>query len=163
MTEDQHDHPGHGDATLDVIALTEASLNDDDDAYEALIGGMLGSENLSHVLGTFAGFLGEVLTTHHGREGALKVLSHQRGHALGSHECGHDAAVEPSEPPTMEEAAEHIAFEVSDISEAIRKLGGELNDNMEGLGAALLENGTELTRLTSAVERLGDILDKRLA
>jgi hypothetical protein len=164
MSEDQHDHPGHGDATLDVIALLEATLNDDDQGMDAMLEGVLSSEHLSHVLGEFTGILAAELAGQYGREGALKFLAHMRGHALGSHDCGQDGeAAEPSKPPTIEEAAERIGFEVSDVSEGITKLAGDLSDGLGDLSTALEENGGELARLTNAVERLGDILDKRLS
>jgi hypothetical protein len=145
MTDDHE--AGHGDATLDLIALIEATIKDDAHGLDVLLAGVLASDHLSHVLATLVGILARELVEHHGPHGALELLAHQRSHALDPHECEHAEAGEPASLPDGLEtgAADHIAFEISELAEVTMK------------------NGDELRALTRAIERLGDVLDKRLA
>jgi hypothetical protein len=163
MTEDQHEHDGHGDATLDVIALLEAALKDDDHGMDVLLESVLASGHLSHVIGTLVGVLADEMAGHHGRDGALQILASQRGHALGSHQCDHGEAAEPGSLTAIEDPADRIGFEVSEVAEQVTSLAHDVKDGLGDIAEACEQNGGELTRLVNAVERLGDILDKRLA
>src|SRR5262249_51650523 len=130
-------------ATLDVIALLEATLKDDDHGFDILLEGVLASDHLSHVIGTLAGVLADELASHYGRDGALQVLADRRGHALGSHGHGHDHGDAGNQGD--DDPLDQVVYELSELTEATAK------------------NGDELRAITRAVERLGDILDKRLS
>jgi len=160
LTSDQDHHDEHGDATLDVIALTEAALKDDEQGMETLLEGTLASAHLSHVLCTFAGVLAEELAERYGREDALKYLAHQRGHELEHDHEQADTSSPSYGPPPLDEGVDRIGYEVSEFRD---RLAMALTMGLGGLQVALDASGGELAALTRAVERLGDILDKRLA
>jgi hypothetical protein len=143
MTDDHEAE--HGDATLDVLALLEATIKDDGHGLHVLLDSVLDSGNLSHVLGTLVGNFADLLTMNFGHDGALELLNHQRGHALNPHPRGHALNPHECEPAG---GSEHVHGEMGGLDD----IAYELSDIGEGI-----------TRLTDAVLRVGDILDKRLA
>lgn len=157
------DHEGHGDATLDVIAMLEATIKDDEHGFDVLAESVMASPHLDHVVGLLTGILAsELRDCHGGPEAALKYLAHLRSHELGSH----DSSSEGHEHGTAHadiDPAEQIAFEVSEIGDKLGDLVGKTEDGLSDIAAACEQNGSELLRLVNAVERLGDILDKRLS
>ncbi len=73
---------------------------------------------------------------------------------------------DPPAPPVAESAA-WIAQEVSDIESDLTTIHEDLGDLERAIVVGLIEaierNGDDLRSLVRAVERLGDILDKRLS
>src|SRR5262249_31991021 len=127
-----HDHEGHGDATLDVIALLEASLKSDEQGYDALLDGAIVSDHLRHVLGTLVGMISEDLLRGYGRDGALEVCAMQRanvlGKAYGPNECDHEEPhvhrephFRPDQPEVNDDPVMHVAYELSELTEATGK------------------------------------------
>jgi hypothetical protein len=164
MTGDHE--PEHGDATLAVIALLEATLKDDGQGYDVLFASVLASDNLSHVLGNLIGILADHLASHHGRDGALEILAHQRGHELDPDEC-EDA--EPSEHAQDHshghgetDGLDEVGYQLSELNEKTDAAARSLSDISVALDV-IADQADGLIRLTDAVLRVGDILDKRLS
>lgn len=163
---DSEDHgcEDHGDATLDAIALLEATIKGDDHALDVLYESVMASPHLGHIVGLLTGILAsELRDCHGGPETALKYLAHLRGHELGSHGGGGNEDHEHGSPHADLDPADRIGFEVAEVAEHVSALASNTEDGLGSLTTVTEQNGDELARLANAVERLGDILDKRLS
>jgi hypothetical protein len=137
MTDDHE----HGDATLDVIALLEAAIRGDDDGHDAIIKGLTEHGSIEHVIGTLTGTHAHMMIpAFGGREAALRRLAEERGEiaVADDNEHVHIHEREDEDEGSVQEGLSYIGTEINDLNESI-------------------------VRLTDAVARVGDILDKRLA
>jgi hypothetical protein len=140
MTDDHE----YDDAYLDALALVEARIREDVHGGHIVLEGALTTGRGGHVMAELVNIAAAEFCTHHGDEGALEVLAHHRSHELQTGECQHTEASGAGSSTDEPEITgpDHIAYEISELTDT---------------------TASELAALTRAVERLGDIIDKRLA
>jgi hypothetical protein len=136
---------GHGDATLDVLALAEAMIKEDRDGADAILNGALTSpHHARHFVNILCLSWCNEMVSHHGEAETLEMLASSRGDVLGH-----------GVPTPADDQDEDGADDDHEPTVIITELQSRMLETGE-------RQADELARLNRAVDRLADILDRKL-